>query len=190
MRSPSSQKCRLDPRARLDLSIISTLSGQRGCETRFLDMASLAPRGFNPPEQRAAQRALPNRRRPPRRLMRSRRPPMPTHATTQSPNARASVIRVVPLRFLKRYYCFREVVPIGAIPDQKISGREGSSSRFFGRRYRYCRQAPRARWLVPQSLSRLLSRSQHTEENGSHGSLRIGVRFYRTAIRRHIPWGR
>jgi len=44
--------------------------------------------------------------------------------------------------------------------------------------------------LGVESLSRLPGRSQHTEENGGHRNLRIEARFYRIAIRGHIPWGR
>ena len=48
-------------RARLDVFIPSTLSGQRGYEPRFWIWRPSfeRQRDFNPPEQRAAQRALP-----------------------------------------------------------------------------------------------------------------------------------
>jgi len=49
-------------RARLDLSIPSAFSGQRGYEPRFWIWRPSfeRQRDFNPPEQRAAQRALPD----------------------------------------------------------------------------------------------------------------------------------
>jgi hypothetical protein len=48
-------------RARLDFSIPSAFSGQRGCQPRFwIWLPSFGrQRDFNPPEQRAAQRTLP-----------------------------------------------------------------------------------------------------------------------------------
>jgi hypothetical protein len=48
-------------RARLDLSIPSASSGQRGCKPRFWIWRPSfeRQRDFNPPEQRAAQRTLP-----------------------------------------------------------------------------------------------------------------------------------
>ena len=53
-------------RARLDVSIPSASSGQRGCKPRFWIWRPSfeRQRDFNPPEQRAAQRALPGCRLP------------------------------------------------------------------------------------------------------------------------------
>ena len=51
-------------RARLDVSILSAFAGQRGCEPRFgiWRPSFERQRDFNPPEQRAAQRPLPDGR--------------------------------------------------------------------------------------------------------------------------------